>query len=164
MIGELEKGAAIIQALCAHLTAEEARVKPDDTSWSVVEVICHLIDEEREDFREHLDQVLHRQNNAWHPIDPEGWVFARKYHQQDLSSKLVEFTQERECSLNWLRSLDAPNFKNKTRAPFGEISAGDLLASWVMHDTLHIRQLVEQRYEMIRVQSSPFTTRYAGEW
>ena len=48
-------------------------------------IICHLQDEEREDFREHLDLILHRQSEDWHMIDPQGWVVERKYNEQDFA-------------------------------------------------------------------------------
>lgn len=164
MISELEKGMHIIQSLFADMPQDEACIRPDSENWSSLEVLCHLVDEEREDFREHLDQALHRQDADWHPIDPEGWVITRKYNQQDLKNKLAEFSEERKKSLHWLRRLDAMMLENRTTAPFGEISAGNLLAAWVMHDNLHIRQLVALRNGSIRINSSPYSVRYAGEW
>jgi len=68
---ELQNSTEMIRALLSGLTQEEACVKPDTDSWSILEVTCHLYDEEREDFREHLDFILHRQNEEWHRIHPE---------------------------------------------------------------------------------------------
>lgn len=67
---ELQYSTEIIRALLSGITPEESRIKPDPESWSILEVVCHLYDEEREDFREHLDFILHRQNEEWHMIDP----------------------------------------------------------------------------------------------
>ncbi len=61
------------------------RLKPSAELWSILEVVCHLYDEEREDFREHLDFILHRQNEEWHRIDTQGWVTQRKYNQQNFT-------------------------------------------------------------------------------
>src|SRR6266508_4556178 len=90
---ELQNSTEMIRALLAGVKPEEARVKPNAESWSILEVVCHLYDEEREDFREHLDFILstslktglHRQNEDWHQIDPEGWVTERKYNEQDFA-------------------------------------------------------------------------------
>src|SRR5688500_17905325 len=68
---ELQHSTEMIRALMAGVTPEAARLKPSAESWSILEVVCHLYDEEREDFREHLDFILHRQHEAWHEIDPE---------------------------------------------------------------------------------------------
>ena len=57
---ELMHSTAMIRALVAGLTTAEARFKPNPESWSVLEVVCHLYDLEREDFRPRLDAILHR--------------------------------------------------------------------------------------------------------
>jgi hypothetical protein len=127
-------------------------------------VVCHLLDEEREDFRVRLDYTLHRPGEPWPPIDPAGWVLAREYNQQDLGISLDAFLSEREASVAWLRKLHAPNWAVNYEAPWGPISAGDLLASWIGHDLLHMRQLVELHWAYAAAQLEPYSTRYAGEW
>ena len=52
---ELQNSTEMIRALLAGVSQEAARLKPSAESWSILEVVCHLYDEEREDFREHLD-------------------------------------------------------------------------------------------------------------
>ncbi|MCL4530048.1 MAG: hypothetical protein M1282_11610 [Chloroflexi bacterium] len=59
---ELTSSTEMIRALLSGIGQEEAQFKPTPETWSMLEVICHLYDEEREDFREHLDFILHRQN------------------------------------------------------------------------------------------------------
>ena len=164
LIRELKKGAQIIETICRGIDASEARIKPIPDTWAVIEVICHLYDEEREDFREHLDMILHRPEDSWHPIDPEGWVTERHYINQEPNEMLRKFLSERKQSLDWLQSLTAPDWECTHQAPFGTISAGDLLTSWAMHDTLHVRQLIELRYWFVKSKAEPFNTRYAGEW
>ena len=58
---ELQNSTEIIRALLPGVAAEEARLKPSKESWSILEVVCHLYNEECEDFREHLDFILYRQ-------------------------------------------------------------------------------------------------------
>jgi hypothetical protein len=146
------------------VTQVEARFKPNPESWSVLEVVCHLCDEEREDFRQRLDIILHRPTEKWPPIDPVGWVTTRRYNERNLSETLDSFLAERDKSLTWLKSLSTPNWEAEYIAPFGLIKAGDMLASWVAHDTLHMRQLVELRRGRIVSLAEPFDVRYAGDW
>ncbi len=161
---ELKNSTEMIRALSAGVTQEEARFKPNADSWSILEVICHLYDEEREDFREHLDFILHRQNEEWRTIDPEGWVTQRKYNQQGLAEKWAEFFAEREKSLEWLKGLANADWEITYTSPFGSLKAGDLFASWVAHDNLHIRQLVELRRVRIENITKPYKIGYAGDW
>jgi hypothetical protein len=143
---------------------DKARRRPAPEAWSLLEVICHLHDEEREDFRPRLDLVLHRPQDTWTRIDPAGWITARRYNERDLAEALQGFLVERERSLAWLGSLAAPDWSREYQAPFGRITAGDLLASWAAHDLLHTRQLVELRRARLLAQAAPYSTQYAGDW
>jgi hypothetical protein len=161
---ELASGAPIIRNLLTGITSAEARSKPNPESWSVLEVVCHLYDEEREDFRQRLDIMLYRPEEQWPPIDPLGWVTRRKYNDRELAEVLDNFVAERGKSLAWLRGLSAVNWDAEYVAPFGALKAGDMLASWVAHDNLHMRQLVELRRGRVVRITEPYDVRYAGEW
>jgi hypothetical protein len=153
-----------VRSLVRDVSDEQARWKPDAGSWSVLEVVSHLYDEEREDFRVRLDVILHRPDDAWPPIDPEGWVTARRYNEGDPATVLDGFLREREASLAWLCSLEEPDWEKAYKAPFGSIRAGDMFAAWVAHDLLHLRQLVELHWAYLNRQMTGYSTRYAGEW
>jgi hypothetical protein len=164
LIKELALGVPTFQALLEGVSQAEARLRPEPGSWSPLEVVCHLYDEERQDFRLRLDIVLHRPAEKWPPIDPPGWVTARAYNERDLAQSLRAFLSERQKSLEWLEGLSSPDWGAVYSAPFGPISAGDLLASWVAHDNLHTRQLVELRRARIERLAGAFDPRYAGDW
>lgn len=161
---ELAAGIEIVDRLVAGITLAEARFKPSPDSWSILEVICHLYDEEREDFRQRLDIILHRPAEKWPPIDPVGWVVARKYNERDLVEMAANFVAERRRSLAWLEGLSAPNWESEYSAPFGIMKAGDMLGSWVAHDQLHFRQLVELRRARVLQLVTPYAVHYAGDW
>ncbi len=161
---ELKNSTEMIRTLLSNVTQAEAHLKPDADSWSVLEVTCHLYDEEREDFRDHLDLILHRQNEEWQVIDPQGWVTQRKYNEQDFSEMQQKFFAEREKSLEWLQGLSSSNWETTYTSQFGSMKAGDMLASWVAHDNLHIRQLVELRRMRIENITKPYEIGYAGDW
>jgi len=161
---ELENSTEMMRALLSGITQEEARIKPNAGSWSILEVVCHLYDEEREDFREHLDFILYRQSEEWHRIDPEGWVTERKYNEQDFAESQAKFFEERKKSLEWLKGLFSANWDTTYTSQFGSMMAGDMFASWVAHDNLHIRQLVELRRNHIERIAKLYNIEYAGEW
>jgi hypothetical protein len=153
-----------IAALVAGLTPEQARWKPNPESWSVLEVLNHLLDEEILDFRRHLDHLLHTPDAPWPEIDPQGWVVEKRYNDRDLNVTLAGFEKERERSIAWLSALENPNWESKATFTWGTLSAGDVLASWLAHDLLHIRQLVELRYALNQQASEPYHVDYAGKW
>lgn len=161
---ELAQSTKMLQSLLAGISKDEARLKPSKGTWSILEVTCHIYDEEREDFREHLDFILHRQNETWHSIAPQAWVKLRKYNEQDFGKMKAKFFRERTKSLAWLRELKDADWSITYKSKFGPMRAGDMFASWVAHDNLHIRQLVELRRWHIEKNTRPFKIRYAGDW
>jgi len=161
---ELASSTEMIRALLAGITQEEAQFKPSPETWSILEVTCHFYDEECEDFREHLDFILHRQNEEWHRIDPQGWIVERKYNEQNFIEMQKKFFAERKKSLKWLKGLSDADWNITHTSPFGSASAGEMLASWIAHDNLHIRQLVELRRARIENIAQPYDIQYAGDW
>jgi hypothetical protein len=165
MLDRFAANAAAVQQLVAGVGDDQARWKPAPDSWSILEVVNHLIDEEREDFRTRVDLTLHHPETSWPPIDPVGWVTKRNYAARDLADSLATFMDERGHSLAWLRGLDDPNWESEHRHPaFGSMKAGQILVSWLAHDLLHLRQLVELHYLYHREQVAPYSVDYAGEW
>lgn len=162
---QLRQNGELIRELVANIPTEQAKRKPSAEEWSVLEVINHLYDEEREDFRQRFDYLLHHPGEEWPPIDPDGWVTSRNYNERELASSLQNFLDERQKSLVWLRSLENPDLERfETHPVAGKFRAGDMLAAWVAHDVLHLRQLVELKYFLTTELIRPYSPRYAGEW
>jgi len=161
---ELTNSTEMIRVLLSGISKEDAQTKPDFESWSILEVLCHLYDEEREDFREHLDFILHRQNEKYHVIDPQGWVTERKYNEQNFIEMQEKFFTERWKSLEWLKTLTGTDWETTYISQHGSVSAGEMFSCWVAHDNLHIRQLVELRRKYIENITSPYDLQYAGDW
>lgn len=193
---QLAANAEAIAALVRPVDGDGARWKPSPEAWSILEVVCHLADEERDDFRTRVALTLQDPTLPWPPIDPGGWVTARDYASRELGAALADFVAERGRSLAWLEGLAGPGvdgaadrlvdpaWDNAARHPAGfTIRAGDLMASWLAHDLLHMRQIVELRYGAMAGAdgseqvdggdadglsgddgTSRWDVRYAGEW
>jgi hypothetical protein len=153
-----------IAALAQGIPEEQARWKPDPDSWSILEVISHLADEEEFDFPIRLRMILEKSEKEWPAIDPEGWVTEKKYNDGNLFETLKLYMKLRNDNLVWLESVENPDWELVFEAPFGEISAGDIYVSWVTHDLLHMRQLVELHRFYLVEQAKPFRLDYAGDW
>lgn len=158
----LEASGQAILALTAKLTPEEARQRHAPGKWSQLEVLCHLLDEERLDFRRRIQLTLEDPAQDWPPNDPEGWVAARKYNEQDLAAIRSDFERERAASLAWLRGLGGVDWSLAHTHPIaGSLRVGDLLASWVAHDQAHLRQIVNVRLALLDAAVAPYSTGYA---
>ena len=161
---ELQNSTEMIRALLLGITEADARVKPSPESWSILEVVCHLYDIEREDFREHLDFILHRQQDEYHVIDPQAWITDRNYNEQDFVEMQSKFFAERRKSLEWLKEISGADWEITYTSDFGSVSAGEMFSCWVAHDNLHLRQLVELRRARIERLTEPYPIEYAGDW
>ncbi len=160
-----------VAAMCAGLTDDEARFKPPSGAWSILEIVCHLVDEETDDFRARLRLTQEDPAAPWPATDPEGWAIKREYLKQDLGAKLRQFAAERDKTISWLASLQSPDWQVAYNHPrVGPIRAGELLAAWPAHDALHLRQIAKRLFELAARDGAsldpadPFITRYAGEW
>ena len=142
-----------------------ARWKPSSDAWNMVEVICHLVDEERKDFRPRLKSLLFDDpaGSSITAIHPPAWVIEGNYNARDLTSSLADLKLERQESLGWLRSLPA-DLKLERTAPDREISAGQVLYSWLAHDYLHIRQITRLHYDFLAHEAQGYDIGYAGQW
>ena len=161
---QLADNAGRFEALVTGVSDEQARWKPDAETWSVLDIVNHLYDEEREDFRVRLDNILHHPEKEWTQIDPEGWVTEREYSKRDLEASLRGFLKERTESLEWLESSGSPDWETVHTSQYGSMRAGDMFTSWLRHDHIHLRQLVELHQAYATAQGEPFSADYAGPW
>ncbi len=161
---EFVNSTEIIRALLTGITQTDAEIKPSPEAWSILEVTCHLRDEEREDFGLRLDSILNRPDEAFEMIDPQGWVSARKYNEQDFESARQDFFTRRAHSIEWLQSLAGVDWDTTHTDEYGSVTAGEMFAAWIAHDNLHTRQLVELRRARIETITKPYPIEYAGEW
>lgn len=164
VIHELKRNRDVFQGLLAGLSREEYLWKPEPGKWCILEILCHLIDEEREDFRSRTRHILESRSGSFLPIDPVGWVVERKYISQDYDHKKEEFLSERLKSVEWLESLLAPGWQNSYKHPkFGAMTAEMFLYNWLAHDYIHIRQILKLKYSYFeQLTDEPLT--YAGNW
>ncbi len=162
LYAELVINAETIRALVKGISEEDALVKPTPEDWSIFEVVCHLYDEEINDFRPRLDIILHRSSEPFAPNGDEDWLV--KHNGRKLGDVLDDFLAERQKSLVWLKDLAHAQWDVSYTTPYRTMTAGDMFTSWVAHDTLHLRQLVELRHARIVRLSEPHITDYAGDW
>lgn len=153
-----------VAALARGVPEDQARWKPTEESWSILEVISHLADEEEFDFPLRLKIILEGGEKSWPEIDPEGWVTEKEYNRGDLFETLNRYVKTRNEWLVWLDELEKPDWDATYEAPFGTIKAGDLFVSWVTHDLLHLRQLVELQRLYLEKHAKPYSLEYAGKW
>ena len=163
-ISLLARFPTVLKPLVLGLDDRTWRHKPDAQTWSILEVVCHLRDEEVEDFRYRVRSTLETPEKLWPPIDPPQAAIDRKYQDDDPQQALDSFLSERETSMQWLQTLDEPDWTQCHEHPrVGAVPASRLLGSWAAHDLLHLRQITKRLFECTQ-HASEHCLDYAGEW
>jgi hypothetical protein len=150
IINELNRNKKVFRDLFKNSLEPDHLWKPTADKWCLLEIDCHLYDEEREDFRTRVKHCLEDPARSFTPIDPANWVTSRKYTEQNYPDKVRDFLDERDGSITWLRSLIDPNWDSFHEHPkLGKMSAGLFLHNWLAHDYIHIRQILKLRYTFL---------------
>ena len=159
---ELARTPDVLAGLVAGLDTAGWRARPAPKEWAPVEIVCHLRDEETEDFGARV-RVVVTGGAALVPIDPERWAVERRYLEDDGPRSLTTFRERRTTTLAFLGSLAAERLTGTvTHARMGPLSGLDLLAAWVAHDRMHLAQLTATLARGWADRWAPLRTEYAG--
>jgi hypothetical protein len=166
LLVEARRALARLPGLLDHLVADldEAtwRARPVPTEWAPIEIVCHLRDEETEDFGARLRVVL-AGGRAFAPIDPERWAEERRYREAVPADALAALRGRRAASLELLAGVAPDQLRGAIEhRALGRLSGLDLLAAWVTHDRLHLRQLAGTLARLWAVRWAPLRAEYAG--
>lgn len=163
-IKNLLKNRGAFQDLLSGTEKEQYLWRPSPESWNLLEVVCHLYDEEREDFRARIRHTLKTPDLPLPEINPQEWVSERKYQDSDFEETLGKFLSERIQSIEWLSDLKAPSWTSAYLHPkIGPLSAELFLANWLAHDYIHLKQILRLKFEYLKAHSN-LDLGYAGEW
>lgn len=159
---ELERFPGLLDAMLAGLSPDGWRARPAPDEWAPVEIVCHLRDEEAEDFGARVRVVL-AGGTSFAPIDPERWAVERRYREADPGDALAAFRQLRGESLARLATAPVEALAHVGASPSGlSLSGLDIVAAWVTHDRLHLRQLAATLARLWADRWAPLRADYAG--
>lgn len=139
----LERTPDMLHVLLHGLSADWTSVNEGGESWSVFDIIGHLIHGEKTDWIPRMEIILSEQpGKTFAPFDR----FAQFENSQgkSLSQLLEEFKIWRQKNIAILRSRqlsDADLGKKGIHPAFGEVTLAQLLSTWVVHDLNHIAQI-----------------------
>jgi hypothetical protein len=118
-------------------------------TWSAYDVVGHLTHGEDADWLPRTRTILeHGATRQFEPFDREA-MLARTdsgAEHDPIEALLARFRTAREASLNDLTALGvtAADLDRRGLHPdFGEVTLGQLLATWVAHDLTHVAQIGE---------------------
>ena len=170
MMDRLERFPPVLHALLESCSQEDGLWRASEEDWSILEIVCHLIDEDLDDFGTRLRLLLESPESDWPKVEPQAVANERGYRDRKLSTVLCEFMAVRRTKIGWLRTMIDADYEVEARHPalnhpvHGAMSAGSLLASWCAHDALHLRQVAHRLHQLTDFRAGDHDIGYAGDW
>ena len=129
-----------------------------EKTWSVFDIVGHLIHGERTDWMPRARMILQfGENQAFEPFDR--LAQERESQGKSLAELLDEFALLRAQSLDQLRDLNLQprDLARRGRHPaLGVVTLSQLLAAWAVHDLTHLHQISRVMAHQIREAVGPW--------
>lgn len=141
LLRSLESFAGRVEALLSE-PGINWRWRPDPTSWSLSEVMCHLRDVESDVHLARYRAVINEDKPFISGVDSDDWAAAREYHAQNGREAAQTFLTLRRQSIDLLRELDYRQWeRTASHAFFGTTTLHELINLAVQHDDAHWQQI-----------------------
>ena len=140
----LSQTPATVKSLLENLSVEWIFAEENRDDWNAFDIVGHLIHADETDWIPRAEVILSQgENPTFEPFDRFGQF--EKSKGKPLSDLLEEFAEIRKQSLDKLSAMnlneDKLNLKG-VHPELGKVTLENLLATWVVHDLTHIRQIV----------------------
>ncbi len=135
---------AVLQSLTADLDDRAWKYEPTPDDWSILEIVCHLRDTEREVHKLQLE-VLRQERQPFVPRpDAAVWAKQRNYLNENGPAALEGLLAARMETLRAVSEVSAAAWEKPARhAIFGPTNFGEVVGFMADHDRLHIQQAWE---------------------
>ncbi len=155
----LERTPEVLNTMLRHISDDWTSHNEGGETWSVFDIIGHLIHGEKTDWMPRTEIILSaKTDKTFEPYDRFAQFEASKG--KTLTQLLDEFIAVRKESLALLRSkkLTAQNLEEKGIHPaFGEVTLSQLLSTWAVHDLNHIAQITRVMAYQYKAYVGPWT-------
>ena len=129
-----------------------------DETWSVFDVIGHLIHGEKTDWMTRIEIILSKGTNKKFKTFDRFAQFEES-KEKSLEQLLNEFKSARELNLKKLKefNLTEIEYKNTGIHPkFGPVTLSQLIAAWTVHDLDHLSQISRVMAKQYKEQAGPW--------
>jgi len=147
----------VLDTLLAGLPAKWLHRDDGPGTWSAYDIVGHLLEGEATNWLPRTRMILQQgTGQAFGPFDREAM---RGRGRQPAAVLLARFTAARLASLEELSSseLTVDDMERRGLHPdLGEVTLGQLLATWVAHDLTHLAQVGEVLARRYRDDVGPY--------
>ena len=133
----------VLSALMNNLSDKVLNSNEGENTWSVKEVIAHLVICEETNWLQRIKIILSDQNDkVFAPIDLLAHFDIAQNN--SISSLLERFKENRKINISEIEVLDIQEsdfVKTAVHPVIGKVNLNELLSTWVAHDLTHLSQI-----------------------
>ena len=147
-----------LTALLKGLSPNWTKSTEGPETWSPYDVVGHLVNAEKMNWMVRVNAILNdSESKPFAPFDR--FTHFETSKGKSLETLLNEFSNLRKQNIQALHNLRL--FKNDFEKlghhpEFGKVKLGELLATWVVHDLSHIRQIVRTMAKQYKSEVGPW--------
>ena len=149
---------ALLELWLIGLSEPWLSAREGEGSYSPLEVVAHLTDNEEVDWMPRLELVLeHGESRPFMPFDRDG--FRKRFDGWALERLLPRFANTRRSNLARLEGLDLGAYdmeRTGMHPGLGRVTVRQLLAGWVVHDLTHVAQIARVLAKRYRSAVGPW--------
>ena len=140
ILARLSSTAGMLRELTSDVTPEQGARPPASGEWSIVEVVRHLVEGDRDKLLPRLRRMLAEARPVFEPTTPAAGDAS------DLATLVAAFAAAREQVVKVLTGLDAAGWQREGVSPSrGALTIERYARSTDKHDTEHLRQIHDGR-------------------
>ncbi|HEY6802028.1 MAG TPA: DinB family protein [Pyrinomonadaceae bacterium] len=142
IVAVLERTPATVSALLLGLPDKWISVTEGENTWSPYDVVGHLIHGERTDWMVRVRHILSGKTQPFESFDRTAQF--RDSEGKNLSELLATFAELRRENVAALIAFNLTGSdldQTGNHPELGEVTLGQLLATWVVHDLDHVAQI-----------------------
>lgn len=154
----LERTPAVLNTMLHDISPDWTSVNEGEDTWSVYDVIGHLVHCEKADWIVRAEIILSQDpDKKFEPFDR--FAQFRDSKGKTLAQLLSEFETRRHENINRLRAknlTDTDLGKTGIHPAFGTVTLSQLLATWTVHDFTHIAQIARVMAKQYKTAVGPW--------
>jgi hypothetical protein len=154
----LKRTPAVLHALLDDLDSDWVMNNEGADTFSPYDVVGHLIHGEKTDWTPRIKMILdHGTAKSFEVFDR--FAMYEESKGKTMRQLLNEFEELRRQNIEWFKSFDLqePEYDKKGMHPqLGEVTLGNLVATWVVHDLTHIAQISRVMAKQYKTEIGPW--------
>jgi FMN phosphatase YigB (HAD superfamily) len=131
-----------LETVLKNITIEDSKARPIKDEWSIVEIISHLYDVDKEVNIPRLKKLKSNQEPFFTAINTDDWAETKNYRKNHFPKILNLFIQTRIELIEEILSLNVEDWrKTISHTVFGPTTVLEIIKFMAQHDRIHIQQI-----------------------